>query len=177
MNCWMELSLQFRMMMMMEGKCGCRGAVSLPQEQGREPRATSKGILTQLLSVSAHPSEPDTCLAQQGPNSSWRKPKETHLPRGKEGNSSHPAHKPAPHLKTWDPPGHAWWITWTESGFPWSFSTRKQTGGNDGKHQWRERSWEGGDRTQPPDNFTDTFCKVLLAALKQPVSMSLWGLQ
>lgn len=64
---------------------GCRGAVSLAQEQGTEPRATSKGILTQPLRVSAHPSEPDTCLAQWGANPSLRKPRETQLPQGREG--------------------------------------------------------------------------------------------
>lgn len=98
--------------------------MSLPWEQGREPRATSRGILTQLLSVSAHPSEPDTCLAQWGSNPSRKKPRETHLPQGREGNSSHPAHNPAPPFKTqdWRP---SWpclvdnldWLTWQNQVF------------------------------------------------------------
>lgn len=101
----MELSLQFRTMMM-EGKCG-------PQ-RGRVPGTGAAQGAKGHVQGGSLPSSSVSLPIHQSLTPAWHSGDQIHLGGsqgkytfhsdglGREGDSSHPVHNPAPHLKTQD---------------------------------------------------------------------------
>lgn len=178
MNYWMELSVQFRMMMMMEGQCRWqRGRVpSTGAGQGAkghvqgDPYPAPQCLCPSIRAWSI------TCLAQGGSNPPQRKPREINTPSTGRGGKL---------LTPWIPiecPGvrPSWpclvgnldWLSWINQVF---------LGASQGNRLGVGMEKASEDR-DPEKVVTECSLQtisqtLLLAALKQPVIMGLWGLQ